>query len=394
MKNNKFNLYFWGSIGIILLIGFLSWVFYFRFHKFTRDSYVMGNQIVLTPLHDGFVTAIYSDDTFLVKKGDLLIQLDESDAKLAFDKAKEQLANTTREISQMYHQLFAWQAEIQVREAEYIKASQDMQHRDDVIDQGGVSIENYEHAQAALKASYFLLQMTKSFYEKEKAFLQGVSIRNHPLIVKAIDEFTDAWLYLYRCKIYAPNDGIVAQRTIQVGMHVKQGEPLLAIIPLDQIWVNANYKETQMAKMRIGQKVLLTSDFYGSSVFFHGTIVGLPGGAGNAFSILPPQNLSGNWIKIVQRLPVRIALDSNELQQHPLRIGLTMTANTDISNTSGLMVPINTIGSPNYITSIFEKEENGSLEFANDVFYQNLDPLLMTYAHNPLIIEEEFNDEG
>jgi membrane fusion protein (multidrug efflux system) len=394
MKNNKFNLYFWGSIGIILLIGFLSWLFYFRFHKFTRDSYVMGNQIVLTPLHDGFVTAIYSDDTFLVKKGDLLIQLDESDAKLAFDKAKEQLANTTREISQMYHQLFAWRAEIQVREAEYIKASQDMQHRDDVIDQGGVSIENYEHAQAALKASYFLLQMTKSFYEKEKAFLQGVSIRNHPLIVKAIDEFRDAWLYLYRCKIYAPNDGIVAQRTIQVGMHVKQGEPLLAIIPLDQIWVNANYKETQMAKMRIGQKVLLKSDFYGPSVFFHGTIVGLPGGAGNAFSILPPQNLSGNWIKIVQRLPVRIALDSNELQQHPLRIGLTMTANTDISNTSGLMVPINTIGSPNYITSVFEKEENGSLEFANDVFYQNLDPLLISYADNPLMIEEEFSDEG
>lgn len=393
MKNNKITLYFWVSVALVALIGIISWLSYFRFHKFTRDSYVMGNQIVLTPLHDGFVTAIYTDDTFLVKKGDLLVQLDESDARLQFDRAKENLANVTREICQMYHQLFAYQAEIQVREAEYIKAAQDMQHRDDVIYQGGVSLENYEHAQAALKASYFLLQKTKSLYEKEKAFLQGVSIRNHPSIVKAMDMLGDAWLYLYRCKIYAPNDGLVAQRTIQVGMHVKEGDPLLAIIPLDQIWVNANYKETQMANMRIGQPVRIRSDYYGPSVVFHGTIVGLPGGAGNAFSILPPQNLSGNWIKIVQRLPVRIALDPKELEEHPLRIGLTMTANTDIRNRSGLMVPTTTEGSPNYITSIFQKEEIGSVEFANNVFLENLDPKLIAYADNPLIIEDTQIDE-
>ncbi len=389
MKNKKIALYFWTPFLLLALIAGISWLTYFRFHKFTTDAYVMGNQVVLTPLHDGFVTHIYSDDTFFVKKGDILVQLDESDANLAFDQAKEHLANTVRSICQMYHQLFAYRSEIEVKRAEYVVACQDMQHRDDVISQGGVSLENYEHAQAALKASYFSMQQIKSLYQKEKAFLQGVSIRNHPMVVKAIDEFVDTWLYLYRCKIYAPVDGLVAQRKIQVGMHVREGEPLLAIIPLDQIWVNANYKETQMAKMAVGQSVNLFADYYGPQVTFHGKIVGLPGGAGNAFSILPPQNLSGNWIKIVQRLPVRIELDPKELEKHPLRIGLTMTANTNIRAPKNNIPP----PSPQYDTPIFEKEETGSIDFANEIFLANLDPQLSFYANTPLILDDVTDNE-
>jgi len=355
------------------------WLIYFRHHKFTDDAYVMGNQIILTPLHEGIVTNIYFDDTFAVKQGDLLVQLDETDASLALGVAKENLGKITRELCQMYHELFALEDEIQVKEAEYVKAVQDLQHRDLVIQSGGVSLENYEHAQAALLSSYFSLEQTKNLYKKQYAFLQGTSIRNHPMIMKAFDDLVTAWVYLYRCKIYAPNDGLVAQRKVQVGMQVHAGEPLLAVIPLDQIWVNANYKETQMRHMQIGQKAILTADYYGYTIFFHGKVVGLPGGAGNAFSLLPPQNLSGNWIKIVQRLPVRIEIDKEDLVKHPLRIGLTMTAVTDVRAPKDS----HQTASPQYATSVFKKEEDEGWKIANEIFLANMDPLLTEYIDVP-----------
>ncbi len=204
------------------------------------------------------------------------------------------------------------------------------------------------------------------------------------MVQKAAQKVRDTWVYLVRCKIHAPVEGLVAERTIQVGMWVRPEQPLLSIIPLDQIWVNANYKETQLKRMRIGQKVKVTSDLYGRFVVFHGEVVGLPGGAGNAFSLLPPENLSGNWIKIVQRLPVRIALLADELRKHPLRIGLSMEARTEVSAHNGLMVPINTKGSPLYQTNIFDKEEEGDRTLIENIISYNIDPNLKMYAKTPL----------
>ncbi|MCH9613541.1 MAG: Multidrug export protein EmrA [Chlamydiia bacterium] len=379
----KTSLTFFGVILALLVIGSLIWLFKFRLSKYTDDAYVQGNQIVLTPLVDGFVTNIYTDETFLVEKGQLIIQLDDTDAKIALEDAAENLATVTRQVCQMFHQTDAYQSEIEVRKAELIKARQDYTHRIDVIEAGGVSLENLEHAEAALKANFFLLKETESLYQKELAMIQGDTIPGNPLVKAALDRYLDAWVNLYRTKIYAPNEGLIAERKAQVGMYFKAGDPLLNIIPLDQIWVNANYKETQMKRMRIGQSVELTADIYGDDVVYHGRIVGLPGGAGNAFSILPPQNLSGNWIKIVQRLPVRVALRSDEVKQNPLRIGLTMTARTNVRNTDGKRVPETNKGAPNYNTHIFLKEMEGAKAAGEKIIASNLDPNLFYYKDHP-----------
>jgi len=373
-----------GICSALLLIAFFYWLIFWRYFEWTDDAYVEGNQVVATPLQDGFIQAIHTDDTYFVKKGDLLIEMDETDARIELEHAKEDLAQTVRNVCQLFHDYFAYWSDIGVKKAELIKTMQDLEHREGVIDAGGVSLEDLEHAVAALRASYHSLEQTKSLYKKALAAIQGTSIYDHPLILAAADRVRLAWVRLYRCNIYAPVDGLVAQRKIQVGMWVRSGQPLLSVIPLDQIWVNANYKETQLKHMRIGQKVKIHSDLYGHGVVYHGTIAGLPGAAGNAYSILPPQNLSGNWIKIVQRLPVRVSLDPDELLKHPLRIGLSMEATVDMRDQEGKLVPTSSLGSPTYETPIFTIEERGDEELIGSIIESNLDPLLEDYAQSPL----------
>ncbi len=289
-----------------------------------------------------------------------------------------------RSLCQAFHQVFAYRSEIEVKKAEFVKTAQDYEHRKDVVLQGGVSREDFEHSVAFLNSSFYALQMTERLYQKSLSFVQGTTIRHHPLVLKAADRVRDAWVQLYRCQIYSPVEGLVAQRKIQVGMWIASGKPLMSIIPLDQIWVNANYKETQLKKMRLGQPVKLTSDLYGSDVPFHGTLVGLPGAAGNAFSLLPPENLSGNWIKIVQRVPVRISLDPDEIKKHPLRIGLSMESIVDLHDQTGPFVPTTSQGSPHYKTCIYEWEEEGNEEWISSIIDDNLDPTLALFADTPL----------
>lgn len=388
-KRNKLAILYWGILIIILILGFLYWEFRLRFEEYTNDAYVEGNQVMITPLRSGFIRAIHTDDTFLVKKGQLLIELDKTDAVIQLERTKKELAKEIREICQLYHSLFATQAEIEVQTAELIKAAQDYQHRNDALPQEAVSLEDYQHAVAALKAGYFSLKKLESLFEQSLAFLQGTSIKNHPVIQASAQRLKDAYVQHYRCNIYAPIEGIAAQRKIQVGMWINSGDPLLSVIPLCQIWVNANFKETQMKRVRLGQPVKLTSDLYGSDVVYQGRIVGLPGAAGNAFSLLPPQNLSGNWIKIVQRVPVRIAIEEYSLQNHPLRIGLSMEATAYTEDQDGLLVPITTEGSPIYATDIFQQEEKGVYELIDAIMNENIDPLLEKYAQAPLHLEKK-----
>lgn len=384
MSRKKLTLRYVLIIALLALLVFCYWLFYWRFHKYTDDAYVEGNQIIITPLIPGFVKAIHTDDTFLIKKGQLLIELDETDSRIAFNRAEDFLATTVREVCQLFHQVFAYQAEVEIKRALLLKARQDFEHREKVVNEGGVSVENYEHAIAALTESFYSLQMTEILYNKSLSMVQGTSIRNHPLVLSAMQKMLDAWVNLYRCKIYSPVEGLGAQRTIQVGKWVAQGDFLMSVIPLDQIWVNANFKETQLKKMRIGQHVKITSDLYGRNTVFPGIILGLPGGAGNAFSLLPPQNLSGNWIKIVQRLPVRVGLDPEMLRRYPLRIGLSMEATVDVRDQEGEMVPLTTAGSPTYDTPIYELEEKGSKEAIEKIFEDNFDPTLEAYKTTPL----------
>ncbi|HHF7366570.1 TPA: efflux RND transporter periplasmic adaptor subunit [Legionella bozemanae] len=388
MKQRSASFYFAVILIVLFIFFFLYWLFVWSQQVYTNDAYVQGNQVYIKSLRPGFVTGIYTDDSFLVKKGQLLVTLNETDSHIALEKAKKKLASTVRDVSQAFHDVFILAADIEMKKAQLLKAQQNLKHRHDVIGAKGVSLEDYQNAQDDLKASIASLKSTKNKYQKMLAFVQGTSITEHPWVQAAAQEVRDAWVQLYRTKIYAPVDGLVAQRTIQVGMWISPKEPLMSIIPLDQIWVNANYKETQLKKVRIGQSVKLTSDLYGSDVVFHGKIVGLPGGAGNVFSLLPPENLSGNWIKIVQRLPVRIALIQDELIKHPLRIGLSLEVTTDLSDQNGPLVPTSTSGSPHYVTDIFQKEETGDEKLIAEIIKSNLDPNLKKYANSPLVLNK------
>lgn len=386
-RRKRLTIIFWTLIAVFLLLVLLYWLLVVRLREYTDDAYVEGNQVWITPLRSGLVTAIHTDDTFLVKCGQLLVELDKTDATIALAQASQDFATKLREVAQAYHQVFAYQAELEIRKAELIRSSEDYQHRAAVVAQEGVSLEDYQHAIADLRATYFSYKFTKTMYDKAAAYVQGTSLRNHPAVLSAMENVRNAYVQLFRSNIYAPVDGLVAQRTIQVGMWVQPSQPLMSVIPLDQIWVNANYKETQMKNMRIGQCVKLTSDLYGRGVVYHGQIVGLPGGAGNAFSLLPPQNLSGNWIKIVQRLPVRVALDPEELICHPLRLGLSMEAKTDLTMREGPLVPSSADCGPTYATTAYVPEEAGDCEWIEKIFCENLDPTLSQYAESPLKLQ-------
>ncbi len=385
-KQKKTFWIYWIFIGLCLVFLGIFWLTFFKNKAYTDDAYVQGNMVMLTPLRSGFVQKILTDDTYLAKKGQLLVELDTTDAKIALEASKDNLALTARRVCQYFHEVFALQSDIYARKAEFIKAAQDYEHRLYVLNAGGVSLEDFEHAEAALRNSFFLLEMTETQFEKALALVRGTSLTNHPETAKATEAVRQAFVDLYRCKIYSPVEGLIAQRSIQVGMWIPSGKPLMAIIPLDQMWVNANYKETQMKHMRIGQPVTITSDLYGDDVIFRGTIAGLPGGAGNAFSILPPQNLSGNWIKVVQRLPVRIELDQDNLTSHPLRIGLSLEVSVDLKK-EGPLVPTKAIGAPTYATDIFQYEELGDLSWIEEIIKDNLDPTLSDFIDRPLTWE-------
>ena len=376
------------ALCIIFLCFFLYWLFIWRFEEFTSDAYVQGNLVTIKPLRPGFVTGIYTDDTYYVKKGQLLVTLNETDSIIALEKAKQKLAQTVRDVCQAFHNVFVFAADIKVKKAEYLKAKQNYKHRYDVIQMKGVSLEDYQNAADDLRASAASLESTQNNYHKTLAFIQGTSITEHPLVQNAIQEVRDAWVQLYRCKIYAPVDGIVAQRSVQVGMWLSPSDGLMSVIPLDQIWVNANYKETQLSNIRLGQPVRITSDLYGNSVVFHGKIAGLPGAAGNAFALLPPENLSGNWIKIVQRLPVRVSLNPDELKKYPLRVGLSLEVTTDLSNQNGGFNNTATTESPRYSTDIFQQEEAGVDELLTRIIATNIDPNLQKYAQNVFAYNE------
>lgn len=385
-KRKKLSIYYWAAVFFLAIVGFLYWLIVWKNIAWTDDAYVTGNQVYLTPLHSGFVTAIHTDDTYLVKENEVLVELDRTDALIAFDRTKEELAQTVRSVCEMFHQVFAYRAQIEMIKAKFVRDAQDFEHRLRVLSAQAVSLEEYEHAVASLRESYHLLQNTQSLYEKSLSLVQGTSLRSHPLVLAAADHLREAWVYLRRCSLYAPQTGIAAQRSIQVGMWVKEGTPLMSVVPMDEIWINANFKETQMRRMRIGQRAKITVDLYGKGVVFHGRIVGLPAIAGNVVGLLPPQNLSGNWIKIVQRLPVRIQLDPEEIKSHPLRLGLSSEVTVDLANDTGLYLPTSTKGSPNYSTAIYKAEEEGDEEFVETIVSANLDPNLARYSSSCLLL--------
>lgn len=341
-KPKKRKKLLWIIFTIIALVGigwFFLWYFYLRFEESTDDAYVRGNQIELQSQIEGTVTAIYAEETDLVQEGQLLVELSTVDAENSLKRAKDQLALTVREVAQIFTRVRELEEALKLREAALVKAKQDYENRLPLVEVGGVSGEDFQHAEAFLREAEASLGETWYQLKASKEMIQGTTLETHPKVLVASDQVRDAYVWMNRTKIYAPATGIIAQRKLQVGESVNPSTPLLAVVPLDQIWVNANFKETQLGKIRPGQPVILHADMYGRGVKFHGTVEGFNAGTGNVFSILPPQNATGNWIKIVQRLPVRIRIDPADLKKHPLMLGLSMHAKVDIAEVDGSYLP-------------------------------------------------------
>lgn len=316
----------------------LYWLLHGRFYESTDNAYVATDLVQVTSEIPGSVVAVHVDDTQHVERGQVLVELDRADAELAMAKAEAELARAVRQVRGLFAQANGLRAQLREREVALRAARADLARREQVAQDGAVSAEDLQHARDQVAQLEAALNVTRESLRTTSAQIEGTTIETHPQVLAAAAQVRDAELTLKRTRIVAPVSGTVARRTVQIGARIAPGTPLMAVVPLENAWVEANFKEVQLAKVRIGQPVKLTSDFYGDDVEYHGRVVGLAAGSGSAFALLPPQNASGNWIKIVQRVPVRIALDPKELDARPLRVGLSMRATVDLHDTTGPLV--------------------------------------------------------
>lgn len=347
------------ATGIFILLGalwFAYWALVSRFYEETDDAYVQGNIVQIMPQTAGTVVAIYADDTDRIKAGQPLVKLDDTDAEVALDQAKAELAQTVRQVRAVFTGNDALRAQIELQETALARAQSDLKRRSGLDQSGAVSSEELHHSEVAVKSAQADLLGAREALAGNVALTENTSIATHPEVLAAAARVRSAYLNLQRTSIPSPIDGFVSKRSVQLGQRIAQGKPLMAVIPLEQIWVDANFKESQLHHIRIGQPVTLTADMYGNDVEYKGHIVGLEAGTGSAFSLLPPQNATGNWIKVVQRLPVRIALDPKQLETHPLRIGLSMVVEVDIRDDSGpQLTEPSSHGQATYATHVYDQ---------------------------------------
>ena len=298
----------------------------------TEDAYVAGRVVQITPQTGGTVRKVLHDDTDVVKKGDVLAVLDDGNYVLAYERAKNELIQAVRQNRQQNAATSQAGAQVALRRADLARAQDDLRRRSALAESGAVSAEELAHARAAVSQAQAAVKAALAEESSARAALGGqVALREQPAVQMAVSRLKDARLNLQRTQIRAPVDGQVAKRSVQVGQQVAAGAPLMAVVPLSDVWVDANFKETQLRRMKIGQPVELVSDLYGKQTVYRGRVAGFSAGTGSAFSLIPAQNATGNWIKVVQRVPVRIELNREDVNRHPLRIGLSMTVKVDIS---------------------------------------------------------------
>lgn len=333
------NLKILAGVVAICSVGYAGyWYCYARHFESTDDCYVDGDVVQITAEIPGTVIQLRADDTQSVARGQPLLELDPADAEVATSNAEANLARAVRAVRALFAQADQLRAEIRDRAAQLQQAEQDHERRTGLLSEGAVSREEFQHTQDRVTELRASLRAAQEQLNETTAQIDRTTIPTHPRVLAAIAAVRDASLALRRTRVTAPVSGVIAQRSVQVGQRVAAGTPLMGVVPLDAVWVDANFKEVQLRDMRVGQPVTLRADMYGRGVVYHGRLVGLSAGSGTAFALLPAQNASGNWIKIVQRLPVRVALDPRELRAHPLRIGLSVTASVDIRDTSGPLV--------------------------------------------------------
>jgi membrane fusion protein, multidrug efflux system len=328
-----------GGVALLVLVGWAVYYFaYGRTHVGTDDAYVNGNLVRLTPQVSGTVVAIHTDETQFVHRGDVLVQLDPRDAQVALAQAKANLAQTVRDVAQLFAEEARDVALVRSQQVALDQANQDVARDKPLIAVHGVSQETLQHEENAVHTAGAALQQAQATLASTRAAIAGTTPETHPRVLQAEANLRSAWLAASRTKVLAPVSGFVVRRAVQLGQQVTPGTEMLAIVPIDSMWVDANFKENQLAGLRIGQPVSVEADMYGSHVKYHGRVLGLTPGTGSALAVLPAQNAAGNWIKIVQRLPVRIGLEPQELERHPLFLGLSTKVAVDVADQNGAAI--------------------------------------------------------
>lgn len=348
-------------LGVIVLLAFIGWLLWYfldgRWYESTDDAYVGGNVVQITPQIPGTVVSIGADDGDLVKQGDMLVKLDQADADVALAEAKANRANTVRKVRGLYSSVNGAQAIVAARKVAVQKAQSDYNRRVALAKSGAISTEELAHVRDELTSAQSALITAQQQYQTNKVLVDDTVVASHPDVQAAAAKFRAAYLDDVRTTLVAPVTGYVAMRSVQVGQRVQPGAPLMAVVPLHGVWIDANFKETQLTHMRIGQPVEIESDVYGGAVTYKGKVQSLGVGTGSAFSLLPAQNATGNWIKIVQRIPVRVVFtDPAQLDKHPLRIGMSLNVDVNLHNQDGPMLSQQAPTKPAFSTDVYEKQ--------------------------------------
>jgi membrane fusion protein, multidrug efflux system len=344
---------------VIALLATAYWFLYARNYQGTDDAYVAGDMVTVMPQVSGTVISIGADETDLVKAGQELVKLDDADATIALHEAEAQLARTVRQVHTLYANRDQLEAVVAQRRGERNKAQLDVDRRKDLVASGAVSSEELAHVRETLNTARDALTAAEKNLAASVALVGQTDVTNNPDVQAAATQVQRAYLALQRTSIHAPVSGYVAKRGVQLGERIAPGTALLSIVPIDRMRVDANFKEVQLTDMRIGQKATVTADVYGGQVKFDGTIEGVGMGTGSAFALLPAQNATGNWIKVVQRVPVRIALDPKQVEAHPLRLGLSTRVEIDIRDSSGQQLATVPREKPILATSAYEIDQHG-----------------------------------
>jgi membrane fusion protein (multidrug efflux system) len=348
------------------------WVLVLSKREKTDDAYVNGNRVVISAQVSGTVIAVLADDTQLVNAGQVLVRLDATDAQTGLSRAANALAQTVRQVRQEKATSEQFDSQIDTRKLELARAEADLAKRQPLVADQAIAGEEVRHAQESVQLAKAALEQAVRQSHSEHVLVDGTAVEDNPAVLQAKDAYRDAWITAQRNGVVAPVTGYVAERSVQLGQHIQAGEALMTVIPLQSLWIDANFKEVQLRDLRIGQKAEVRSDLYGGSFIFHGHVEGMSAGTGAAFSLLPPQNASGNWIKVVQRVPVRIEIDDEDLVHSPLRVGLSATVTVDTTSRSGPVLAAQASGKPVGETQVYSQDLAKANAEADAVVRRNL----------------------
>jgi membrane fusion protein, multidrug efflux system len=360
---------------IFIVLGALwgaYWVLVLSKREQTDDAYVNGNKVAISAQVSGTVIAVLADDTQLVKAGQVLVRLDPIDAETSLSRAASALAQGVRQVRQEKATADQYDSVIETRKLELARAEADLAKREPLLADKAIAPEEVRHARESVEMARAARAQAVRQSIAAHALIDGTQVEDNPAVLQAKAAFRDAWIAAQRNAVVAPVTGYVAERSVQLGQHIQAGQALMTVIPLNALWVDANFKEVQLRHLRIGQPAQVRSDLYGGSFIFHGHVKGMSAGTGAAFALLPAQNASGNWIKVVQRVPVRIQIDDNDLVKAPLRVGLSATVTVDTTNRDGPVLSMNTADTPVGDTQVYTQDLDKASAEADAVVRRNL----------------------